>query len=157
MSKIKIGGIVRHLGLTLIRFSSGPSQANTLTNLLKTLARAEINVQFIVHSIDPAGNHLVTLCVSREDQDGVLANLNALQSRNHFDSLHIEPGVSGLGVYGPDFRIRPRLAGAFMGALDTAGIPIHAISTSMSTFTVIISSDLMDAAQAALDQVFELP
>ena len=157
MSKIKIGGIVRHLGLTLIRFTSGSSQTNTLADLLAKLGNADINVQFIVQSAYPAGNHLVVFCVAQNDQDPTLACIASLQSQNHFDSLHVEPGVCSLGIYGPDFRVRPRLAGALMGALDASGIPVHAISTSISTFTVVISSDLLEVAQTAIAQVFELP
>jgi aspartokinase len=157
MTKIKIGGIVQYSGLTLIRFSSGASQANVLAHLLEALGRADINVQFIVHSTDPAGNHQFALCVSWEDQDRTLAHLTRLQARDRFDSLHVVPGVSSLGIYGPDFRIRPRLAGAFMGALDSAGIPVHAVSTSMSTFTVIISADMQDVAHSVIAEVFDLP
>jgi aspartokinase len=157
MTKIKIGGIVQYSGLTLIRFTSGASQANALAHLLEALGRADINVQFIVHNTDPAGNHQFALCISREDQEQTLAHLTRLQARDRFDSPHVETGVSSLGIYGPDFRIRPRLAGAFMGALDAAGIPIHAVSTSMSTFTVIIPAAMQAAAHSAIAEVFELP
>ena len=157
MSKIKIGGIVQHLGLTLICFSSGSRLANTLTDLLDALGSTDINVQFIVQCNDTAGHHLVTLGIAQEDQNSALASLTSLQSRDHFDSVHIEPGVCSLGIYGPDFRIRPRLAVIFLSALSASGIPVLAISTSISTFTVIIPSDLLEVAQTAIDQVFELP
>jgi aspartokinase len=69
----------------------------------------------------------------------------------------IQDGIASLGIYGPDFRIRSGLGGAILRTLRNAQVDIHAISTSTSTFTVVIPLDQAEAALHAIQQNFEAP
>lgn len=100
---------------------------------------------------------MLVFCVDRVDQAGTMDIVHTIQSTYEFHILDIDPQVTSIGIYGPDFRIQPRLASAFLGALDTAGVDVQAISTSISTFSVIVPSVQADLALSAIDQVFELP
>jgi aspartokinase len=68
-----------------------------------------------------------------------------------------DSNVASVGIFGPDFRVRPGVGGAFFAALTDAGIHIQAISTSISTVMVIIAADRVRDAVAAIQRTFELP
>jgi aspartokinase len=157
LSKIKIGGIVRFSNLFCISLAGASKPTTTSAVLLNALAEANINVQFIVQGSHRENSGMLVFCVDRVDQAGTMDIVHTIQSTHEFHILDIDPQVTSIGIYGPDFRIQPGLASAFLGALDTAGVDVQAISTSISTFSVIVPSVQADLALSAIDQVFELP
>ena len=157
MSKIKIGGIVKDLHLMLISMASASDSSLSTTDLLEELGEAGINVSMIVQLAGEDGGELTRLTVWERDQERVLAILSELQKRHPVEIRQINHGVASLGIYGPDFRIRSGLAGAILRTLRTAQVDIQAISTSTSTFTVVIPSEQADGALTAIQQNFEAP
>lgn len=157
MSKIKIGGIVKDLHLTLISMASASDSSLSTTDLLEELGEAGINVSMIVQLAGEDGGELTRLTVWERDQERVLAILSEVQKRHPVEIRQINYGVASLGIYGPDFRIRSGLAGAILRTLRAAHVDIHAISTSTSTFTVIIPSEQAEGALSAIQQNFEAP
>jgi aspartokinase len=156
LSKIKIGGIVRNSNLFCISLS-GSCRPTTAAVLLDALGDAGINVQFIVQGTDKDNGDLLIFCVDGLHQAETLAVVHAVQATHKFHILDISPDVTNIGIYGPDFRLRSGLASTLLGAFNHAGIHVRSISTSMSTFSVIIPSDQTELALSAIDQVFELP
>jgi len=65
--------------------------------------------------------------------------------------------VALISIFGPHFRERHGIAGAFFNALAAAQINILAISTSVSTCSCLIRESELGAAVAALSRTFELP
>jgi len=157
LSKIKIGGIIHHPHLICISLSGISDQAPPFAVVLDALGNANINVQFIVKSTHKGSGNQLVLCFDRDDQEKSLEIIHRIQNTHNINLLDINPEVSGIGIYGPDFRLKSGLAGRFLGALDAAGIDVHAISASLSTFFVIISSTQVESALSAIHQVFELP
>jgi aspartate kinase len=157
LSKIKIGGIIHHPNLICISLSSLSNQAAPFAVVLDALGEADVNVQFIVKSTYKGAGDQLVFCLDRDDQEKTLAILHKIQNIHDIKIQHIDPQVSGIGIYGPDFRLKSGLAGLLLRALDTAGIDVQAISASVSTFFVIISSTQVDPALSAIHQVFELP
>jgi aspartate kinase len=157
VSKIKIGGIVKDLHLTLISLA-GPNDSSISTmELLDRLGEAGINVSMIVQLAGEDGGELTRLTVWERDQERALAILGEVQQRHSLEVCHIRHGVASLGIYGPDFRIRSGLAGAILRTLQTAQVDIQAISTSTSTFTVLIPAEQAQLALSAIHQNFEAP
>jgi aspartate kinase len=157
LSKIKIGGIVKDLHLTLISLESSRDSNLSTTELLEELGQADINVSMIVQLPGEDGSQLTRLTVWQRDQERALAILGELQQRHPIDICQLQAGVASLGIYGPDFRIRSGLGGAILRTLRDADVDIQAISTSTSTFTVVISSAQAEAALLAIRQNFEVP
>lgn len=157
MSKIKIGGIVKDLHLTLINLASASDSSLSTMDLLEELGEAGINVSMIVQFAGEHGGELTRLTVWERDQAQALAILSEVQQRHPVEIRQINHGVASLGIYGPDFRIRSGLAGAILRTLRTAQVDIHAISTSTSTFTVVIPSEQVEEALSAIQQNFEAP
>lgn len=157
MSKIKLGGIIQHTDLVRISLTCPSIQANGYGRLLAALGEANINVQFLVQILRPDQVELLVLCIDKEEQTRTLQIISMIRDSQHIHIDSIHPDVTTIGVYGPDFRLRPGLAGALLAALHTAGIPVQAISTSLSTFSVIIPSQKVEQAFSAIQQAFELP
>jgi aspartate kinase len=157
LSKIIIGGIIHHPDLICISLSGFSNQAAPFAIVLDALGNADINVQFIVKSTYKGTGDQLVFCLDRDDQKKTLAILHKIQNTHDIKILDINPEVSGIGIYGPDFRLKSGLAGQLLGALDAAGIDVHAISASLSTFFVIISSTQVESALSAIHQVFDLP
>jgi len=157
LSKIKVGGIIHHPNLICISLSGFSNQAAPFAVVLDALGTADINVQFIVKSTYKGTGEQLVFCLDRDDQKKTLAILHKIQNTHAIKILDIDPEVSGIGIYGPDFRLKSGLAGLLLGALDKAGIDVLAISASLSTFIVIISSNQLESALSTLHQVFELP
>lgn len=157
MSKIKIGGIVKDLHLTLISLAGSNGSSVSTMELLDRLGEAGINVSMIVQLAGDEAGELTRLTVWERDQERALAILSEVQQRYALEIRQIRHGVASLGIYGPDFRIRSGLAGAILRTLQSAQVDIQAISTSTSTFTVIIPSDQAEQALSAIQQNFEAP
>ena len=157
MSKIKIGGIVKDLHLTLISLASKSDSSLSTIELLEELGQARINVSMIVQLAEADGSELTRFTIWERDQERTLAILGELQKRHPVSIRQLKHQVASLGIYGPDFRIRSGLAGAILRTLHSAQVEIQAISTSTSTFTVVIPSEQVEAALSAIQQNFEAP
>ena len=157
MSKIKIGGIVKDLHLTLISLASKSDSSLSTIELLEELGQARINVSMIVQLAEADGSELTRFTIWERDQEKALAILGEVQKRHAMELRNLSYGVASLGIYGPDFRIRSGLAGAILRTLRNAQVDVQAISTSTSTFTVVIPSEQAEAALFAIRQNFEAP
>jgi aspartate kinase len=155
--KKKIGGIVEIANLARISLACSPEQARIVGELFENFGQDQINVQFIIQCRDGSENDMLVFCVDRDDQDRVQAILHSIHSNQKIKFYEVDPHVSCLGVYGPDFRIHPGLAGHLLGTLESSGIDIQAISTSLSTFSMVIPSSQVDNALAVIHQNFDLP
>ena len=65
--------------------------------------------------------------------------------------------VSVIGIYGPHFREKPRLAAKFCQVLGNAGINILGLSSSISSICAVIVNDELESARDSLLEAFELP
>lgn len=157
MSKIKIGGIIKHTRLSEIGIKGMPSQPGTAATILGALGDAGINVQFIVHCIGNNGRDNIVLCVSRDDLTRAQAIVEQVKEAVHADSVTCRPDVATIAIFGPDFRERPGIAGTMFKALAGRRINILAISTSISTVSCVIDADRLDDAVAAIYEAFDLP
>lgn len=157
MSKIKIGGILQNPHLARISVMGVPDRPGTAAALLNAFGQAGVNVQFIVQCIDQHENDHIVVCVDRDDLERALELVCQVNTALCASAVSHDPAVASVGIFGPDFRERPGIAGTFFHALASVGINIQAISTSISTVTVIIAADRLQDAVAVIRRTFELP
>lgn len=157
MAKIKIGGMVKDLRLALISLASAGEACLSTAEALEILGEEGINVSMIVQVKSESGGEQTQLTVWERDLERTLAILKKVQEHNPLEIRQVQPGVASLGIYGPDFRIRSGLGGAILRTLTSARVDIQAISTSTSTFTVIIPAEQAETALNAIWQDFEAP
>lgn len=163
LSKIKIGGIIQNANLVRISMTclaNNPavqSNSTAFAALLESLGSAHISVDFIVHGSHQDQDELLVFCVSQDEWDETQRILQDFQTDHDIKQITINHNVASIGIYGPDFRIKPGLAGALIKIMHSAGVTIQSISTSLSTFTMIIPANQSERALAAIHQEFELP
>lgn len=155
--KSKIGGIMHNDRLALVGVMAIPSGPGTAGRILSTMGRSNINVQFIVQTLDLNGKDHVMFCVSREDLEAASQALQALKAEIGAEAVISEPDVGMVSVFGPDFRQRPGIAGEVFEVLGALDINIKAISTSISTITCVIDAWRVAEAVAGLQTAFEIP
>ncbi len=125
--------------------------------LLCEFGARKVNVQFIVQLIHQSGHDQITLAVDREDAAIAFDIVGRLQEQLGAVSINLKRGVAAIGIYGPDFRIRPGIAGNFLKCLSEHRIPIFAVSTSVSTCSALIPERQISKARKALESHFIIP
>ena len=155
--KTQIGGIMHSDGLAMIGVLAIPSRPGTAGKILSTMGNHDINVQFIVQTVDREGNDHVVFCVDRKDMEAALDLLTSTKEEVSAQEVVHDTSVGLVSIFGPDFRQRPGIAGEMFAALGQAGINIRAISTSISTISCVIQAADVPHAVMALKETFELP
>lgn len=157
MEKIKIGGILCHANLALLRIHGITAKVDATAILLSEFGNQKVNLQFIVHSTDQSGSAQLTLAVDRSDARQAFDLGVGLQDQIRATSVMLKFDVASIGIFGPDFRLRPGIAGSFLTCLSEQKIPIFAISTSVSTCSALIPEKDLSKARAGLEARFILP
>ncbi|MFN3308026.1 MAG: ACT domain-containing protein [Anaerolineales bacterium] len=157
MEKIKIGGILCHENLTMLRIHGIVGKVDAGAVLLSEFGARKVNLQFIVQLIDQSGHDQLTLAVDQSDARLAFDIVVGLQHQIGAVSINLKLGVASLGIFGPDFRIRPGIAGNFLTCLNEQRIPIYAVSTSISTCSALIAESEVSKAKTALAARFILP
>lgn len=157
MEKIKAGGIIQNTNLAEIGVMSVPDRPGIASAVLTALGERNINVQFIVQSIDLKNRTHMILCVAEDDLEAALSAIEGVKSKVRAEKVIFRPNVAIVSVFGPHFRDHPGIAGVAFSALASVGINILAISTSISTISCVIDGDRVAEAVGALREAFDVP
>ncbi len=155
-SKVAIGGILQNGHLARISVMGVPDRPGTAAALLAVFGETGVNVTFIVQCIDQNDKDHIVLCVDRTDLEVSLRLACEVQAELCATTISFDPRVASIGIYGPDFRERPGIAGQMFSALAARQINIQAISTSLSTVTAVIAADRLDDAVEAISDTFDV-
>ncbi|MGB9640280.1 MAG: ACT domain-containing protein [Anaerolineales bacterium] len=154
MERIRIGGVIVHHNLARIQ-ASGIQGVDLATGLLSAFANNKINIQFIVHLFDDSYREQLILAVDKADVQSAFYQVCKLQKATMINHFSIQLDCALVGIHGPDFRIRPGIAGLYVQTLRNHGIRIMAISTSISTCAVLLSAKQVETAFHAIGLVFD--
>ena len=157
MGKVKIGGIIQTKQLAQVGVMSAPDQPGLAGKILSALGKENINIQFIVQSVDLSGRGSIIFCIDQKDLKESLRALSQIQPFVGFEKVIHQSPVAIISVFGPHFREKPAIAGTMFSALGNSGINILAISTSISTLSCVIEEALLPEAVKAVSEAFELP
>ena len=157
MDKIRIGGIMQNAHLALLNVTAVPDRPGIAASILNSLGSRNVNVQFIVQCIDQNHQDQVALCVDRDDLPLAMQLVELVAPELPAGKLVSQPQVAIVSIFGPDFRERPGIAGTMFQALANRRVNILAVSTSISTVSCVIQSELLDTALLALRETFDLP
>lgn len=155
--KIKIGGLVENRDLTLYRMTSVKDRPGTAGEILHAFAENEVNLEYITESSTANDFAVMAICVNLKMAAKIdkifQANPNLAKQLN----IKKEKQVSVIGIYGPHFREKPRLAAGFCQILGKAGINILGLSSSISSISAVILNDDLEKARDTILNEFELP
>lgn len=155
--KTQIGGIMHSDELAMIGVLAIPSRPGVAGKILSAMGENNINVQFIVQTVDREGNDHVVFCVDRGDLETALRLLSGIKEEVSAQDIVHDDSVGLVSIFGPDFRQRPGIAGEMFATLGRANINIQAISTSISTISCVIQAAQIPLAVRALQDTFEMP
>jgi aspartate kinase len=156
-SPIAAGGMLKFRDLCLVGVMSAPDRPGIGAAIFRALGSEEINAQFIVQCIDLRNRSHVLFCVADEDAAETLAKIEPVATDLGAERVSVDHHTALVAIFGPDFRVRPGIAGVAFGALAEQGINILAISTSISTVSCVIQDRDCELAEQALREVFALP
>jgi aspartate kinase len=155
--KIRVGGIMSRTGLATVSLLSLPDRPDVLGIVFQALGRRNMNIEFIVHSLDHDDNGNMTFCIDQKDLKEALEVLEEVKPPAEARGVSYHPDVSVISVFGPHFRERPMIAGLMFNALGAAGIRVLAISTSISSCSCLILTDQTENAMRVLHDTFDAP
>lgn len=155
--KVKVGGVMASVGLSTVSILSMPDQPNHIGLVLYAFGKRNINIEFIVHTLDFEGNGNLTFCFDQKNLEEALEVVEGVRSLVNAKGVSYHPNVSVISVFGPHFRERPAISGLMFNALGTAGINVLAISTSISSCSCLIQADQVERAMQVLQETFDVP
>ncbi len=155
--KVKVGGIMANSGLATVSILSLPDRPDAPGTVLHAMGKRNINIEFVVHSLDIEGNGNMIFCIDQKNLETALEVLEALKPLIEAKGISYHPNVAVISVFGPHFRERPMISGLMFNALGGAGINVMAISTSISSCSCLIQADQIEEALRALHETFEAP
>ncbi len=155
--KIKIGGLIENRNLMLFRLTSIRDEPGAAGEILQEFAKNNVNLEYITESNTVKGFAVMAICVNIK-MAKVIDDI-FYSEKNFSESLDIKKveKVSVIGIYGPHFREKPRLAAKFCQVLGKAGVNILGLSSSISSICAVIINDELESARDALLDEFELP
>jgi aspartokinase len=154
---IKLGGIFENRNLTLYQFTSLDDKPGVAGSLLDYFAKNKINLEYITEVGTLDEKAVLALCIAASETsrfDDLISEKNKIMLS--FKIKKIE-NVDVIGIYGPHFREKPKVAALFFRLLGSVGINVLGISTSISCICCVIPSNKLKIAYEALLKEFELP
>lgn len=149
---IKIGGIKLSQELAQFNVSGGHSVGLLLTPYLRCMAENRINLTFLSLDKSEAGS-IGSFCVAANDFARVRQLMDADVSAQN--RIEVVAPVGTITIF--PHRRSFTLLGSVIGSLGKAGIPIHAICTSLSTLAVNTDYPLLDQAVEELEKILDIP
>ncbi len=144
-------------GLAMVSIFSIRGRPDVPSIVLHTLGEKNINIEFVVHTLDLEENGNLTFCIEQKNMDGALELLEGIKSLMEAKAISYRRDVAVISVFGPHFREKPMISGLMFNALGTTGINVLAISTSISSCSCLIQADQIEDAMRALHDTFEAP
>jgi len=155
--KVRVGGIMANTGLAMVSIFSIRGRPEVPNIVLHSLGEKNINIEFIVHTLDLEENGNLTFCIEEKSLDTALELLERIKSLMEAKAISYRSNVAVISVFGPHFREKPFISGLILNALGISGVKILAISTSISTCSCLIQGDQAGEAMRALHETFEAP
>jgi aspartokinase len=155
--KIKVGGMMASTGLATVSILSVPDRPDVTGTILHAMGKQEINIEFIVLTIDIEGNGNMTFCIDQKHLEKAIEVLEGVKPLIEAKGISYQPNVAMISVFGPHFRERPMISGLMFHALGASGINVLAISTSISSCCCLIQADQIEDGMRVLHETFEAP
>jgi aspartate kinase len=155
--KVKVGGIMANTGLAMVSIFSIRGRPEVPSIVLHTLGEKNINIEFVVHTLDLEENGNLTFCIERKNLNETLELLERIKSLMEAKRISYRRDVAVISVFGPHFREKPFISGLILNALGISGVNILAVSTSISSCSCLVRDDQTEEAMRALHETFEAP
>ena len=141
-----VTGVAQEKEVARLAIVGVPPSSKPLTNMFRTLAKQNVNVDVIVQSILREEEVDVSFTVSEADLDRALALLEALQESLGYREIVHEKGLCKVSIVGAGMISNPGVAAQMFEALEAAGARVKMVSTSEIKVSCVIESSYLEAA-----------
>lgn len=140
--------------ITLVKVADKPGVA---AHIFCPLTDAAINVDMIVQSVAPDGQHTdMTFTVSRSDLERAVDKLQSNRDNIGYESLLADGDVVKISVIGVGMRSHAGVAQTMFQTLAEKGINIQVISTSEIKISTLVAEEYAELAMRALHTAYGL-
>jgi aspartate kinase len=153
-----ISGVAHDRSEAKITIVGVPDKVGEAAAIFQAVADAEINLDMIVQNVSAAATNRtdISFTLSKSDGTQAMEALTGIQSQVGFESLRYDDGIGKVSLIGAGMRSHPGVSARFFGALAGAGVNIEMISTSEIRISVVVRTDDVDIAVAAVHRAFDL-
>jgi len=153
---MSVRGLAFERNIVKVTIMGLPNKIGTLSNVFKTLAQANINVDIIIQNVLGEEELSVSFTISEVDLDDTLDVLNKFKSALGYQLLNTEAGLAKVSIVGSGMASNPGVAAEMFAALSGQDIMVKMVSTSEIKVSTVISSDQLQKALHILHEAFHL-
>ena len=150
-----VAGDTSEAKITVVGVPDIPGKA---AEIFTIVAGVGANIDMIVQNVSAqaTGRTDISFTLPKEDGPKAMEALTAAQPQSGFDSLIYDDQIGRLSVVGAGMRTNAGVSAQLFTALSDAGINIEMISTSEIRISVIMRSEILGKAVAAVHSAFGL-
>ena len=154
VEQMKISGIARDNNVASISIEGVPDEPGISFKVFRALAKAKINVDIILQSVERGGANDISFTVAKADVEAATDIMEALMETIGFNKVTVDTGVAKVSIVGAGMVTASGIASLMFEALYDAKVNIKMISTSEIKISVLIDEEYVDAAVQAIHNKF---
>jgi aspartate kinase len=158
MEQAIISGVAHDRSEAKITVVGVPDKPGEAAAIFRTLADADINIDMIVQNVSSVQTARTDISFTLPMAEGrdAMAVLEKVQPEVGFETLQYDDRVGKVSLVGAGMRSHPGVSAKFFGAIADAGVNVEMITTSEIRISVIVRSEDVPTAVAALHSSFDL-
>ena len=156
MEGLVITGLASQSGFARLILRGLPASTRAVTRVVTELAANGVSVDMLVIADRPDARRQLQLTVREDAAEDALAICERLRDELGGDRVELETELSRVALVGSGMVDLPGVYARAFEALVSAGIEVHAVSTSSISITVLVDSDNEGPALQLLHAAFDL-
>jgi aspartate kinase len=158
MEQAIISGVAHDRSEAKITVVGVPDKPGEAAAIFRTLADADINIDMIVQNVSSVQTARTDISFTLPMAEGrhAMEMLEKVQPEVGFETLQYDDRIGKVSLVGAGMRSHPGVSAKFFGAIADAGVNVEMITTSEIRISVIVRSDDVPIAVAALHSSFDL-
>jgi aspartate kinase len=158
MEQAIISGVAHDRSEAKITVVGVPDKPGEAAAIFRTLADADINIDMIVQNVSSVQTARTDISFTLPMTEGrhAMEMLEKVQPEVGFETLLYDDRIGKVSLVGAGMRSHPGVSAKFFGAIADAGVNVEMITTSEIRISVIVRSDDVPIAVAALHSSFDL-
>ena len=154
VEQMKISGIAKDNNVASISVEGVPDEPGISFKVFRALAKAKINVDIILQSVERGGANDISFTVAKADVDAATKIMEELMETIGFNKVTVDNKVAKVSIVGAGMVSASGIASLMFEALYDAKVNIKMISTSEIKISVLINEEQVDAAVQAIHNKF---
>ncbi len=157
MAKIKVHNILCSEDQVLLTLRLDLRWEEFLPPILYAFREEKVPISFLLHSLDPKGDLILSLILRAEDLDWARAALQEGLDLPSRGTLGIRQKAALITFYGPHLGEKPGVAARMASSLAQDGIEVLALCASINSCLLLVPGESSSGALRSLRRVFEIP